>query len=231
MKRASPRRVKVHVADRRAELLVGDRKVFPRFAHEDACRVDRRRDRFLAIEQDDAQAALSEDARALEAGEAGAGNRDVVHEVLCSTKRAGYVIPSVVRERCGWVARRSSRPPTPVPRYPRNDSGSPDPEDDPLAGICRTEMRAQVGKHEWRADGVGYAVDRRHAFVRKLHQRSADAAIALQPVDDLALERFCFVERCLILPDRAATIEEVIEDRHVRKVEERLVLAKRTGDE
>jgi hypothetical protein len=47
-----------------------------------------------------------------------------------------------------------------------------------------------------------------------------DVRVALDSADDLALEFLAFVERHLELPDRAAAIEEKVEEPLVREVEE-----------
>src|SRR2546427_12636689 len=84
-------------------------------------------------------------------------------------------------------------------------------------------MFAQVPRDERRANGVGNAVDRHEALIRKLNQGSADGRIAVQSCDHLALQRLALIKRNLRLSHRASAIEEVIEDGHVGEVEEGLV--------
>src|SRR5690242_6648054 len=89
MQTAQRGRVKKDVANRRAELLVGQIEVLPRFANEDAGGLNRRRERLLAVDQQHLRAAFGEPLRRAQARQSRADDRDVVaHEVLYSTKHA-----------------------------------------------------------------------------------------------------------------------------------------------
>ena len=67
-------------------LLRGKGKVFPCLANEDAGCVDRRAEGVFAIEEENAGAACGEESGGVQSSEACTGDRDVVHEVLYSTK-------------------------------------------------------------------------------------------------------------------------------------------------
>src|SRR5512141_1751131 len=83
-------------------------------------------------------------------------------------------------------------------------------------------MCLEIVPDERRTNGIRHPVDRRVAVIRERYERSSDRTIAVEAADHFHLKLARLVERHFVLPDRARPLQEVVEDGHACKVEERL---------